>query len=64
LTFFQSRLFLAQLIPHFFNMTSDAPVVLFHYPRSPFSYRVLSYLALRGIPYNQCVCPLSRARRN
>ncbi|KAL2843006.1 hypothetical protein BJX68DRAFT_257564 [Aspergillus pseudodeflectus] len=38
-------------------MTSDAPVVLFHYPRSPFSYRVLSYLALRGIPYDQCIQP-------
>ncbi|KAL2786273.1 hypothetical protein BJX66DRAFT_37331 [Aspergillus keveii] len=38
-------------------MTSDAPVVLFHYPHSPFSYRVLSYLALRGIPYDQCIQP-------
>lgn len=38
------------------NMASDAPVVLFHYGRSPFSSRVLSYLALRGISYDQCVC--------
>ncbi|KAJ0413776.1 hypothetical protein BJY00DRAFT_54100 [Aspergillus carlsbadensis] len=38
-------------------MTSNSPVVLFHYPHSPFSYRVLSYLALRGIPYDQCIQP-------
>ncbi|KAL3467017.1 hypothetical protein BJX64DRAFT_284165 [Aspergillus heterothallicus] len=38
-------------------MVSSAPVVLFHYPRSPFSSRVLSYLALRGISYDQCIQP-------
>ncbi|KAL2842537.1 hypothetical protein BJY01DRAFT_200494 [Aspergillus pseudoustus] len=38
-------------------MASDAPVVLFHYGRSPFSSRVLSYLALRGISYDQCIQP-------
>ncbi|KAL4910488.1 hypothetical protein BDW74DRAFT_141345, partial [Aspergillus multicolor] len=32
-------------------------IVLFHYPHSPFSARVLYYLALRGIPYDQCIQP-------
>ncbi|KAL4920633.1 hypothetical protein BDW62DRAFT_215889 [Aspergillus aurantiobrunneus] len=34
-----------------------APIILFHYPRSPFSSRVLYYLALRGIPYDQSIQP-------
>ncbi|KAL2807755.1 hypothetical protein BJX63DRAFT_411238 [Aspergillus granulosus] len=38
-------------------MASNAPIVVFHYPRSPFSSRVLSYLALRGISYDQCIQP-------
>ncbi|KAL4811160.1 hypothetical protein BDV18DRAFT_155770 [Aspergillus unguis] len=33
------------------------PVILFHYAGSPFSKRVLDYLALRGIPYDQCLQP-------
>ncbi|KAL2815239.1 hypothetical protein BDW59DRAFT_177669 [Aspergillus cavernicola] len=38
-------------------MPLDPPVIIFHYPRSPFSARVLYYLALRGIPYDQCIQP-------
>ncbi|KAL4944658.1 hypothetical protein BDV06DRAFT_210084 [Aspergillus oleicola] len=38
-------------------MASDSQTVLFHYPFSPFSARVLYYLALRGIPYDQCIQP-------
>ncbi|KAL2862213.1 glutathione S-transferase family protein [Aspergillus lucknowensis] len=38
-------------------MSSNHPVILFHYPHSPFSARVLYYLALRGIPYDQCIQP-------
>ncbi|RDW57888.1 glutathione S-transferase family protein [Aspergillus mulundensis] len=32
-------------------------IILFHYPRPPFSARVLYYLAFRGIPYDQCIQP-------
>ncbi|KAI9368312.1 hypothetical protein BJX61DRAFT_537356 [Aspergillus egyptiacus] len=32
-------------------------VILFHYPHSPFAARVLYYLALRGIQYDQCIQP-------
>ncbi|KAL4950282.1 hypothetical protein BDW69DRAFT_172554 [Aspergillus filifer] len=38
-------------------MASDSQIVFFHYPFSPFSARVLYYLALRGIPYDQCIQP-------
>ncbi|KAL4879190.1 hypothetical protein BJY04DRAFT_220310 [Aspergillus karnatakaensis] len=38
-------------------MSPDTPIILFHYPHSPFSARVLYYLALRGIPYDQCIQP-------
>ncbi|KAL5044874.1 hypothetical protein BDW71DRAFT_185481 [Aspergillus fruticulosus] len=38
-------------------MTAHSPIILFHYPRSPFSARVLYYLALRGIPYDECIQP-------
>ncbi|KAL4971549.1 hypothetical protein BDW66DRAFT_165075 [Aspergillus desertorum] len=38
-------------------MTANPPIILFHYPHSPFSARVLYYLALRGIPYDQCIQP-------
>ncbi|KAL6232851.1 hypothetical protein BDW75DRAFT_246917 [Aspergillus navahoensis] len=34
-------------------MSANPPIILFHYPHSPFSARVLYYLALRGIPYDQ-----------
>ncbi|KAK0728579.1 glutathione S-transferase [Lasiosphaeria miniovina] len=33
------------------------PVVLFHYPYSPYAKRVVWYLRLRGIPYFQCLQP-------
>ncbi|UKZ91919.1 uncharacterized protein TrAFT101_012034 [Trichoderma asperellum] len=32
-------------------------VILYHYPHSPYARRVVWYLALRGIPYSQCVQP-------
>nr|BBG28478.1 putative glutathione S-transferase [Aspergillus versicolor] len=38
-------------------MASQPPTVLFHYPGSPFAARVLYYLALRGIPYDECIQP-------
>ncbi|KAL4967216.1 glutathione S-transferase family protein [Aspergillus stella-maris] len=38
-------------------MASDSQIVFFHYPFSPFSARVLYYLTLRGIPYDQCIQP-------
>ncbi|KAL4863416.1 hypothetical protein BDV12DRAFT_206472 [Aspergillus spectabilis] len=38
-------------------MASHSPIILFHYPHSPFSSRVLYYLALRGISYDQCIQP-------
>ncbi|KAM7209168.1 hypothetical protein V8F20_000506 [Naviculisporaceae sp. PSN 640] len=33
------------------------PIVLYHYPYSPYARRVLWYLQLRGIPFIQCVQP-------
>lgn len=37
---------------------SDAPpIVLYHYPYSPYARRVAWYLALRGIPYAECIQP-------
>ncbi|KAL4923435.1 glutathione S-transferase family protein [Aspergillus undulatus] len=38
-------------------MAADPRIILFHYAGSPFSARVLYYLALRGIPYDQCIQP-------
>jgi hypothetical protein len=29
--------------------------ILFHYPGSIYSYRILWYLCLRGIEYDECV---------
>ncbi|SPN97263.1 uncharacterized protein DNG_00777 [Cephalotrichum gorgonifer] len=34
-----------------------APIVLYHYPYSPYARRVVWYLALRGIPYMECIQP-------
>ncbi|CAI6336923.1 unnamed protein product [Periconia digitata] len=36
-------------------MESPEKPILFHYPGSIYSYRVLWYLWLRGIPYNECI---------
>lgn len=33
----------------------DLPIILYHYPYSPYARRVVWYLTLRGIPYSQCV---------
>ncbi|KAJ9156406.1 Glutathione S-transferase [Pleurostoma richardsiae] len=35
----------------------EHPIVLYHYAYSPFARRVVWYLALRGIPYSQCMQP-------
>lgn len=35
--------------------TGNPPIVLYHYPFSPFGRRVVWYLNLRGIPYKECV---------
>ncbi|KAL7823207.1 hypothetical protein V8C26DRAFT_385711 [Trichoderma gracile] len=32
-------------------------IVLYHYGISPFARRIVWYLALRGVPYNQCLQP-------
>ncbi|KOS20217.1 hypothetical protein ESCO_006221 [Escovopsis weberi] len=32
-------------------------IVLYHYPYSPYARRIVWYLALRGIPYKQCLQP-------
>lgn len=36
-------------------MSSEQPIILYHYPFSPFTKRILWYLQLRGIPFKQCV---------
>lgn len=38
-------------------MSSEQPVILYHYPFSPFAKRIVWYLQLRGIPYKQCMQP-------
>ncbi|KAK3370226.1 hypothetical protein B0H63DRAFT_402434 [Podospora didyma] len=39
------------------DASSRLPIVLYHYPYSPFAKRVVWYLVLRGIPYVQCLQP-------
>ncbi|KAH7149341.1 hypothetical protein B0J13DRAFT_303314 [Dactylonectria estremocensis] len=36
---------------------SSPPIILYHYPYSPYARRVVWYLTLRGIPYSQCLQP-------
>ncbi|PSN70495.1 hypothetical protein BS50DRAFT_488055 [Corynespora cassiicola Philippines] len=38
-------------------MASSQKPVIFHYPASIYSHRVLWYLWLRGIPYDECIQP-------
>ncbi|ORY19794.1 hypothetical protein BCR34DRAFT_629917 [Clohesyomyces aquaticus] len=38
-------------------MPASTKPILFHYPPSIFSHRVLWYLWLRGIPYDECIQP-------
>ncbi|KAK3325481.1 glutathione S-transferase [Apodospora peruviana] len=40
------------------------PIVLYHYPYSPYAKRVVWYLQLRGIPYSQCLQPPILPRRD
>ncbi|KAK3955342.1 hypothetical protein QBC32DRAFT_333693 [Pseudoneurospora amorphoporcata] len=37
---------------------SQPPIVLYHYPFSPYAKRIVWYLHLRGIPYTQCLQPM------
>ncbi len=32
-----------------------APIIVYHYPFSPYGRRITWYLALRGLPYAECV---------
>ncbi|PKS07598.1 hypothetical protein jhhlp_006204 [Lomentospora prolificans] len=38
-------------------MSSVNSIILFHYTYSPYARRVAWYLALRGIPYSECIQP-------
>ncbi|PHH86828.1 hypothetical protein CDD83_9698 [Cordyceps sp. RAO-2017] len=38
-------------------MTATENIILYHYSFSPFARRISWYLALRGIPYSQCLQP-------
>lgn len=38
-------------------MSADLPIVLYHYKFSPYARRIQWYLALRGIPYAECLQP-------
>ncbi|KAK2615604.1 hypothetical protein N8I77_002348 [Diaporthe amygdali] len=38
-------------------MSSEQPIILYHYPFSPYARRIVWYLQLRGIPYKQCMQP-------
>jgi glutathione S-transferase len=42
--------------------TIPAPIVLFHYPLSPWGAKVAAYLVLRGIQYTECHQPLQWPR--
>ncbi|GAB1313937.1 hypothetical protein MFIFM68171_04147 [Madurella fahalii] len=39
------------------DITALPPIILYHYPFSPYARRVIWYLRLRGIPYTQCIQP-------
>jgi glutathione S-transferase len=43
-------------------MAADLPVIVFFWPGSPWASKVLSYLALRGIPYSACHQPITMPR--
>lgn len=43
-------------------MSSNPPVTVFFWPGSPWAAKVLSYLALRGIPYSACHQPITMPR--
>ncbi|KAH6652683.1 hypothetical protein BKA67DRAFT_592948 [Truncatella angustata] len=37
--------------------SSNLPIILFHYPFSPYARRIVWYLTLRSIPYTECIQP-------
>ena len=42
---------------------ADRPqILLFHYPFSPWSQKITSYLAFRAIPYTECHQPVTMPR--
>jgi hypothetical protein len=45
----------ARLVGNMATTTDQLPIVLYHYHYSPYARRISWYLALRGIPYSQCV---------
>ena len=44
------------MAPSTSNSSPNLPIILYHYPYSPYARRITWYLQLRGIPYLQCVC--------
>ncbi|KAJ9658689.1 hypothetical protein H2198_003567 [Neophaeococcomyces mojaviensis] len=44
--------------------TPNAPIILFHYPFSPWSQKITAYLSLRGIAYTSCHQPVTLPRPN
>ncbi|KAL2126809.1 hypothetical protein VTI74DRAFT_194 [Chaetomium olivicolor] len=36
---------------------TQLPIILYHYPYSPYARRIVWYLRLRGIPYMECIQP-------
>ncbi|KAK3945895.1 hypothetical protein QBC46DRAFT_370266 [Diplogelasinospora grovesii] len=45
-----------------FAMSAELPIILYHYPFSPYARRVAWYMQLRGIPYSQCMQPPIKPR--
>ncbi|KAK0635602.1 hypothetical protein B0T17DRAFT_612444 [Bombardia bombarda] len=44
------------------SATQPPPIVLYHYPASPYAKRLVWYMQLRGIPYVQCIQPMVMPR--
>ncbi|KAL8804256.1 MAG: hypothetical protein Q9200_005905 [Gallowayella weberi] len=45
-------------------MATNSDIILFYYPFSPFSKRVIWYLTLRGIQYAECIQPVALPRED
>jgi len=44
------------------STAQGAPIILFHYPFSPWSQKITAYLSIRGIPYTSCHQPVTQPR--
>jgi hypothetical protein len=47
------------------SLARHPPIILYHYPYSPYARRIVWYLRLRGISYSECVSripPISHAQ--